>query len=135
MASRRCYTFWAAINSWQHVCACGALAAVLSAYICALAATSMTTNINPKFCYDSIGVGCRLGRACRLRHDIQKCSCGLVLRTVTMGGHLAGKRHLLLMQTKESELAQKSQTNSQQSSNPSQRPPVVSRIAHVRVPS
>ncbi|KAJ7266375.1 P-loop containing nucleoside triphosphate hydrolase protein [Mycena haematopus] len=56
----------------------------------------MATTTNPKFCYDSVGTGCKSGKACRLRHDILKCSCGLVLLASKIGPHLAGKRHELL---------------------------------------
>ncbi|KAF7378134.1 RNA helicase [Mycena sanguinolenta] len=61
----------------------------------------MATNMNPKFCYDSVGSGCKFGKACRLRHDILKCSCGLVLLASNIGPHLAGKRHGLLGNTRQ----------------------------------
>ncbi|KAJ6480358.1 P-loop containing nucleoside triphosphate hydrolase protein [Mycena sanguinolenta] len=61
----------------------------------------MATNVNPKFCYDSVGSGCKSGKACRLRHDILKCSCGLVLLASNIVPHLAGKRHGLLGNTRE----------------------------------
>ncbi|KAJ7484325.1 P-loop containing nucleoside triphosphate hydrolase protein [Mycena latifolia] len=89
----------------------------------------MTTTLSPWYCYDSVGTGCRLGPACRLRHDIQKCSCGFVLPTANMDAHLAGKRHkLLLKEMKHSELqgaSQNRQINSGQAlPNPNRRPPV-----------
>jgi hypothetical protein len=85
---------------------------------------TMTTNLNPKYCYDSVGNGCKLGQGCRLRHDIQKCSCGLVLAASEMGPHLAGKRHRLLADMKQAELAQGPQSTSRQT----QRPTTVSQI-------
>ncbi|KAJ7434430.1 P-loop containing nucleoside triphosphate hydrolase protein [Mycena galericulata] len=53
----------------------------------------MNTTMNLKFCYDSVGTGCKQGQGCRLRHDIQKCSCGLVLLLSNVAAHRAGKRH------------------------------------------
>ncbi|KAJ7096052.1 RNA helicase [Mycena epipterygia] len=73
----------------------------------------MTTPTNPSYCYDSVGTGCTLGQRCPLRHDIQKCSCGFVLLAAAMGSHFTGKRHRLLLQMKESKLAQARQRHDQ----------------------
>ncbi|KAJ7096045.1 RNA helicase [Mycena epipterygia] len=74
----------------------------------------MATPPDPSYCYDSISTGgCTRGQRCPLRHDIQKCSCGIVLRTANMGSHLPGNRHRLLLEKKESELAQARQTHDQ----------------------
>ncbi|KAJ6572149.1 P-loop containing nucleoside triphosphate hydrolase protein [Mycena capillaripes] len=74
----------------------------------------MTTNLNPAYCYDSVGKGCKLGQSCRLRHDIQKCSCGLVLPAANIDSHLAGQRHRLLANMKQTEIAQKPETTPRQ---------------------
>ncbi|KAJ7150898.1 hypothetical protein C8R43DRAFT_887088 [Mycena crocata] len=57
----------------------------------------MATNDNPRFCYDSVGTGCLHEQTCRLRHDIRRCSCGLVLLNAVVASHLAGRRHRLLL--------------------------------------
>ncbi|KAK7052594.1 RNA helicase [Favolaschia claudopus] len=50
-----------------------------------------------RFCDDFLSAaGCRLGKRCPLRHDIKKCTCGLVLPNKHVRAHLAGKRHQLL---------------------------------------
>ncbi|ESK92561.1 rna helicase [Moniliophthora roreri MCA 2997] len=50
--------------------------------------------MNSRFCYDFVGrTGCPRGRACRLRHDIKKCECGLVLPVSDYASHSLGKRH------------------------------------------
>ncbi|KAJ7074967.1 P-loop containing nucleoside triphosphate hydrolase protein [Mycena belliarum] len=84
----------------------------------------MTTILNPRYCYDSVGTGCRRGQNCPLRHDIQKCSCGLVLPSANFDAHIAGKRHReLLAVLKQSELPSKGQTNR------SRQPPPLPRTA------
>ncbi|KAK0191970.1 RNA helicase [Armillaria mellea] len=47
------------------------------------------------WCYDSLSsVGCRQPPGtCKLRHDITKCSCGLILYTYTYENHVHGRRH------------------------------------------
>ncbi|KAK7047845.1 hypothetical protein VNI00_006173 [Paramarasmius palmivorus] len=54
---------------------------------------TQTLPINPRFCYDFVGAGCLRGKACRLRHDIKKCGCGLVLPASDYASHSLGKRH------------------------------------------
>ncbi|KAJ3819685.1 RNA helicase [Lentinula raphanica] len=50
--------------------------------------------LNPKYCYDFLSTqGCLRGSACKLRHDILKCSCGMVLRRRDHHSHVRGKRH------------------------------------------
>ncbi|KAJ7430120.1 P-loop containing nucleoside triphosphate hydrolase protein [Mycena galericulata] len=79
----------------------------------------MNTTMNLKFCYDSVGTGCKQGQGCRLRHDMgQKCSCGLVLLLSNVAAHRAGKRHQTLLETKNSESAQENLRNSRPTSNP-----------------
>ncbi|KAJ7841089.1 P-loop containing nucleoside triphosphate hydrolase protein [Mycena olivaceomarginata] len=63
----------------------------------------MPSLVNAKFCYDSVGKGCSLGQNCRLRHDILKCSCGLVLLASNIAAHLAGKRHQLISNARQAE--------------------------------
>ncbi|KAJ3929858.1 MAG: RNA helicase [Lentinula lateritia] len=47
-----------------------------------------------KICNDSLeGRVCPRGSACKLRHDIVKCSCGLILRQLDFRSHVKGKRH------------------------------------------
>ncbi|KAF9003306.1 P-loop containing nucleoside triphosphate hydrolase protein [Cyathus striatus] len=45
------------------------------------------------YCRYIIEGGCRLGPRCRFRHDIRKCSCGLVIRFRYWQPHIRGKRH------------------------------------------
>ncbi|KAG7439173.1 P-loop containing nucleoside triphosphate hydrolase protein [Guyanagaster necrorhizus] len=47
------------------------------------------------WCYDSVSSsGCRQPPGtCKLRHDITKCSCGLVLYTYSYESHIHGRRH------------------------------------------
>ncbi|KAF5356601.1 hypothetical protein D9758_008284 [Tetrapyrgos nigripes] len=51
---------------------------------------------NPTFCYDFVsqlnGRSCRR-KGCTLRHDITRCSCGLVLPVSDYPSHSGGKRH------------------------------------------
>ncbi|KAJ7199232.1 P-loop containing nucleoside triphosphate hydrolase protein [Mycena pura] len=71
----------------------------------------MTTpiSVNPRYCYGSVGTGCELGQRCPLKHDIQKCSCGLVLPAINMAAHMAGKRHRALENAKRSGLDERPQ--------------------------
>ncbi|KAJ7474539.1 P-loop containing nucleoside triphosphate hydrolase protein [Mycena galericulata] len=92
----------------------------------------MNTAMNPKFCYDSVGTGCKRGQGCRLRHDIQKCSCGLVLLLSSVAAHQAGKRHQTLLETKNSESkAQGNLRNSRPTSNPAAVPSLPSHFKAV----
>ncbi|CAA7270266.1 unnamed protein product [Cyclocybe aegerita] len=52
------------------------------------------------FCIPSVTTGCTFGRNCSLRHDIFKCSCGLVLLQEDRKAHLNGKRHLQQLQAR-----------------------------------
>ncbi|KAK0204282.1 P-loop containing nucleoside triphosphate hydrolase protein [Desarmillaria ectypa] len=46
------------------------------------------------WCYDSVSPsGCRQPGTCKLRHDITKCSCELILYTYTYESHIHGRRH------------------------------------------
>ncbi|KAH6887860.1 RNA helicase [Coprinopsis sp. MPI-PUGE-AT-0042] len=53
--------------------------------------------MNPTYCQDFIGPnGCQRGIRCRKRHDIQKCSCGLVVLRKYYLPHVRGQRHRTL---------------------------------------
>jgi hypothetical protein len=54
---------------------------------------TQTLPMNPRFCCDFVSAGCLRGKACRLRHDIKKCGCGLVLPASDYASHSLGKRH------------------------------------------
>ncbi|KAF8916713.1 P-loop containing nucleoside triphosphate hydrolase protein [Mucidula mucida] len=51
------------------------------------------------WCYDSVAPGgCSLpSGTCALLHNISKCSCGLILDTGNLAGHLRGRRHQQIM--------------------------------------
>ncbi|KAJ7034542.1 P-loop containing nucleoside triphosphate hydrolase protein [Mycena alexandri] len=78
----------------------------------------MPKDSNPTYCYASIGAGCQRGERCRLRHDIQRCACGHVLRTDVMSAHLAGKRHILQLAQADAARASQAQANSRQEGRP-----------------
>jgi helicase MOV-10 len=74
-----------------------------------------TTNgprLNPNFCgYFLSPSGCIKGIRCNRRHDIQRCSCGLVLMSKYYLPHVRGKRHRdLYRQLKEREAKERGQT-------------------------
>ncbi|KAJ6608222.1 P-loop containing nucleoside triphosphate hydrolase protein [Mycena sp. CBHHK59/15] len=56
-------------------------------------------NSNPRFCYNFVEAGCN-HQGCRLRHDIRKCTCGLVVPLQHFDTHQAGKRHRGLLDSK-----------------------------------
>lgn len=50
--------------------------------------------LNSAYCREFLSRrGCALGDACTARHDIQQCSCGLVLPRTDYETHKRGKRH------------------------------------------
>ncbi|KAF8970450.1 P-loop containing nucleoside triphosphate hydrolase protein [Flammula alnicola] len=74
-----------------------------------------TTNYtHPTYCIPFVTTGCSFGRTCSLRHDIFKCSCGLILLLAYQTPHLQGKRHqkLLLGTEPRKQLRQKLQRRS-----------------------
>ena len=57
-----------------------------------------TMSRNPRSCYAFLEAqGCPHGSDCRFRHDIQKCSCGLVLLSKYFTSHVNGNRHRKLL--------------------------------------
>lgn len=60
--------------------------------------TVSTMSINPRYCGRFVSDnGCPLGQTCRLRHDIRKCSCDLVILLCNFLPHTRGKRHQQLL--------------------------------------
>ncbi|TFK41414.1 P-loop containing nucleoside triphosphate hydrolase protein [Crucibulum laeve] len=71
----------------------------------------MAPTMNRTYCLPFVTNGCPRGHLCRLRHDIRKCSCGLVIIHKNFLPHIRGKRHQKLLQQKrreEHEAAQRS---------------------------
>ncbi|KAF6753774.1 RNA helicase [Ephemerocybe angulata] len=69
--------------------------------------------LNPTYCSFFLSPqGCVRGLNCRRRHDIQRCSCGLVLLARNYLPHVRGKRHrTIFAQKKEAEARARGQAN------------------------
>ena len=53
---------------------------------------------NPTYCFNFLTErGCPLGQSCRLRHDIRRCSCDLVILSKHFEQHMNGNRHQQLL--------------------------------------
>ncbi|KAK0496609.1 P-loop containing nucleoside triphosphate hydrolase protein [Armillaria luteobubalina] len=78
------------------------------------------------YCFDSISSsGCRQPPGtCKLRHNITKCSCGLVLDTHNLQSHLHGRRHQQILTGNEPplSLSKRSQGGGQKQPCPHCRP-------------
>lgn len=52
----------------------------------------------PQYCSDSLtDQGCPLGSTCPKRHDIRRCSCGVLCFQQSLLEHMRGKRHRALL--------------------------------------
>ncbi|CAK5272785.1 unnamed protein product [Mycena citricolor] len=61
-------------------------------------ATVQPNVLNPQYCPAALlPAGCTRGNSCHLRHDIVRCTCGVILVKSAVHAHKQGKRHRALM--------------------------------------